>query len=168
MTEWRTITVAPSYEVSDSGICRRVEAYKQYPALHELKPSVKDGYHYVTLYQDEKPMCLRVHRLVAYAFLGAPPSAKHLCCHKDGTRTNNKPSNLKLATNSENMQDRVSHGTVPKRNPLRSKLTVEKVQMIRLKCLETKEWKPSYAAEFFGVSRPTISGILNGSEWRGV
>jgi hypothetical protein len=168
MTKWLTISVAPSYQVSDSGGVRRVTAYKQHPALHELKPSMKDGYHYVTLYQDEKPMYLRVHRLVAFAFLGAPPTEKHICCHDDGVRTNNLVGNLKWATNSENMKDRVAHGTVPKRNPLRSKLTVEKVQMLRSKCLETKEWKPSYAAEFFGVSRPTISGILNGSEWRGV
>ncbi|AKL88362.1 HNH endonuclease [Gordonia phage GMA6] len=54
-----------------------------------------------------------VHRLVAEAFLGAPPSDKPLVLHRDGNPLNNKVTNLKYGTSSENRLDSVSHETCP-------------------------------------------------------
>ena len=45
----------------------------------------------------------RVHRLVAFGFLGPPPTPKHNCVnHKDGNKSNNALENLEWVTHAEN------------------------------------------------------------------
>jgi hypothetical protein len=44
-----------------------------------------------------------VHRIVAYAFLGEPPTPKHVVDHKDTNRQNNRPENLRWLTKLENI-----------------------------------------------------------------
>lgn len=44
----------------------------------------------------------RVHRIVAYAFLGEPPTLQHVVDHIDTNRRNNRPENLRWLTRLEN------------------------------------------------------------------
>ena len=44
----------------------------------------------------------RVHRIVAYAFLGEPPTLQHIVDHIDTNRRNNRPQNLRWLTKLEN------------------------------------------------------------------
>lgn len=44
----------------------------------------------------------RVHRIVAFAFLGEPPSTQHIVDHIDTNRRNNRPQNLRWLTKFEN------------------------------------------------------------------
>ena len=44
-----------------------------------------------------------VHRIVAYAFLGEPPTSKHIIDHIDTNRQNNRPQNLRWLTKLENI-----------------------------------------------------------------
>lgn len=44
----------------------------------------------------------RVHRIVAYAFLGEPPTKQHVVDHIDTNRQNNRPENLRWVTKLEN------------------------------------------------------------------
>lgn len=44
-----------------------------------------------------------VHRIVAYAFLGEPPSFQHIVDHIDTNRQNNRPQNLRWLTKLENI-----------------------------------------------------------------
>lgn len=44
----------------------------------------------------------RVHRIVAFAFLGEPPTAQHVVDHIDTNRQNNRPENLRWLTRLEN------------------------------------------------------------------
>ncbi|CAK9112041.1 unnamed protein product [Durusdinium trenchii] len=61
----------------------------------------KDGYCYFQPFHD---CTIRVHRLVARAFLGTPPSPEHLeVNHKDRDRSNNAVHNLEYVTHSENL-----------------------------------------------------------------
>lgn len=43
-----------------------------------------------------------VHRIVAFAFLGEPPTAQHVVDHIDTNRRNNRPENLRWLTRLEN------------------------------------------------------------------
>lgn len=45
----------------------------------------------------------RVHRIVAFAFLGEPPTPQHVVDHIDTNRRNNRPSNLRWLTKLENV-----------------------------------------------------------------
>lgn len=44
-----------------------------------------------------------VHRIVAYAFLGNPPTEQHIVDHIDTNRQNNRPENLRWITKLENI-----------------------------------------------------------------
>ncbi|MDE7387556.1 MAG: HNH endonuclease [Muribaculaceae bacterium] len=45
----------------------------------------------------------RVHRIVAFAFLGEPPTPQHVVDHIDTNRRNNRPQNLRWLTKLENV-----------------------------------------------------------------
>ena len=45
----------------------------------------------------------RVHRIVAYAFHGEPPTIQHVVDHIDTNRQNNRPENLRWVTKLENV-----------------------------------------------------------------
>lgn len=45
----------------------------------------------------------RVHRIVAFAFLGEPPTSQHVVDHIDTNRKNNRPINLRWLTKLENI-----------------------------------------------------------------
>lgn len=59
------------------------------------KPNDKTGYMEFT--------GQRVHRIVAFAFLGNPPSNLHVVDHIDTNRRNNRPENLRWITRLENV-----------------------------------------------------------------
>lgn len=59
------------------------------------KPNYKTGYMDIA--------GQRVHRIVAYAFLGNPPTSQHVIDHIDTNRMNNRPENLRWLTRLENV-----------------------------------------------------------------
>lgn len=87
-----------TYSVRDNG------AILRYPKTDKIrpndnkwtfgKPNKKTGY------MDFG--CERVHRIVAKAFLGEPPTPQHVVDHIDTNRQNNRPENLRWLTKLEN------------------------------------------------------------------
>ena len=95
---WKTIKNFESYEISDTGLVRAKDAPDYY-----LKQSCTDGrYPTVTLYLQGKPHLLKVHRLVAEAFI-PNPDCKPIVNHKDFNTFNAHAYNLEWVTSQENV-----------------------------------------------------------------
>ena len=103
---------------------------------------------------------VQVHRLVAYAFLGPPPSSLHSHInHKDLNRSNNCVENLEYVTPSENMQHYYAVGDV---QPAASR----SIPVLARPFDSDEEWirYPSMleAAKILGTSRGKISRCVRG------
>lgn len=107
------------YAVSEDG---RVWAYPNVSrgAGRWLKQQMSEtGYFYVCLFKDGTRRYVKVHRLVALAFLAPPQGGANQINHRDGVKTNNCASNLEWVTAAENV-----------RHALREKLTVPKLRVM--------------------------------------
>jgi hypothetical protein len=107
------------YEVSNFGAVRslgrrmttvdgRTRIYPPRPVRGWL---ANTGYPTASLSRDGVKRKHTIHMLVAVAFLGPRPTPKHVVCHHDGTRDNNRLENLRWDTQSANLRDAVRHGT---------------------------------------------------------
>ena len=120
--EWRPVVgYEGSYEVSSLGRVRSLDRYVHhkpkeraaYTRLHRgrmLAPETKKGYSVVVLCDDESCKPHAIHRLVLTAFDGEPRDGME-CCHNNGDRSDNRLGNLRWGSRSENMNDKIVHGT---------------------------------------------------------
>ena len=90
---WKKIKDFEDYEVSDKGEIRNSEGLI---LSHRLS---RDGYLRVNLKSKGKYKTVEIHRVVAQAFLGA--IYKKQVHHKNGDRTDNNVTNLKIVTKKE-------------------------------------------------------------------
>ena len=122
-----------------------------------------DGYHGVNL-RDGVGRSRRtyVHILVAEAFIGPKPFAKACVRHLDGNPANNKSSNLMWGTYLENEEDKKLHGTWESR--FVGKLSFEQRRQIIIQATAGKSHRS--LAEKYGVSRPAVTRLVNGSTWQ--
>lgn len=120
---WAEIPGYPLIEISDRG---RVRTWRSHPNSKSpvrqvpkiKKPSINpvSGYLMVFLYggtyrQGLKNFeCRYVHRLVAEAFV--PGDKTLIVAHLDGSRDNNRYTNLAWVTQKENMEHAREHGTL--------------------------------------------------------
>lgn len=108
------------YEVGDQGHVRSVDRLVRDVRCGSrrltgklLKPGLGlRGYPFVNLYRDGKSKAFKVHHLVAKVFLGPRPDGLHIC-HFNDIKTDNRATNLRYATQSDNMFDRVRNGGHP-------------------------------------------------------
>ncbi len=156
---WVKVAGFPAYEVSDLG---RVRSFNKtggtpYPECRARTAKVMklslcstSGYMRVTLCLAGRREKIRVHKLVADAFLGPRPRGLEVC-HRDGNASNNRLSNLRYATHKENGEDMVRHGHT------RRTLTARSVRAIR-NALAAGVLQRTLAARF-GVHQTTISRV---------
>jgi hypothetical protein len=164
MVEWRIIARAPQYEVNELGDIRHRDT------LRVRKPCVdggpRRGYLRITVKANDKWLHLDIHRVVAEAFLGAPPTPRHEVAHLDGNRQNPRLDNLAWKTPKENKADIRVHGTGNQRrgeaHP-RAKLTYAKVTEARQ--LEVEGLSQRKIAAKLGVSLGAIQRALAGVTW---
>lgn len=109
MELWRSIPGQnPRYEVSDLGKVRSLK-----PSGIKILKQCLDGdrpYLIVGLSNKSIVKQLKVHRLVLFAFVGLPEIGQE-GRHLNGNSTDNRLENLCWGTHSENMLDKVRHGT---------------------------------------------------------
>ena len=102
--EWKTISELPKYQVSNEGEVRSLYFNK----IKLMKPICVHGYYYVNLhYAPGKSRRYAIHRLVASAFIPNPenkPAVDHIDCDK----SNNKVTNLRWVTYSENSMNPIT------------------------------------------------------------
>ena len=93
---WRKIQGCPNYSVSTFGRVRNDNTNKI------LKnPNTTTGYKKVKLRNNNKEKNVKIHRLVAHAFISNPYN-KPCVDHIDNSKGNNRIDNLRWATISEN------------------------------------------------------------------
>lgn len=110
--EWRKIPMlAGVYEASSLGRIRRRSPPRAGRMISQNRAS--GGYLKCAVCVDGIEMQSATHRFVADAFIGPIPDG-HVVNHKDGIKTNNKPSNLEYVTPAGNSAHAVSMGFVPR------------------------------------------------------
>ena len=115
---WKDIDNFPNYQVSNLGNVKSKERYTKARGneiIHRkeflLKGYInKKGYRQVTLYDiNKKPKTMRVHKLVALAFIKNKNNLPQIN-HKDGNKLNNVVNNLEWISNYDNMQHAIKNG----------------------------------------------------------
>lgn len=127
---------------------------------HNERP---DGYHGISL-RDGHGLERRtyVHILVAEAFIGEKPFAAACVRHLDGNPSNNSFVNLAWGTYLDNEEDKRLHGTWNSR--FGGKLSKEDRIAIISRANDGEAQRA--LAEEFGVTRPTITRLVNRTTWK--
>ena len=148
------------YTVSEDG-----EIYGLY-RNKMLKPKVdKDGYLHIGLYINKKVKHMRVHRVVAIAFMG-DKGLEYDVDHIDRNRANNKLSNLRWIKKADHFRDRISKGFVARgSNHGRSKYPEETIIKV---ISDIKEGALSLVSisEKHNVKYATVHKIYSGKHWK--
>ncbi len=164
--ELRHVPGFPGYAVGDDGSILSCHPWRLYPKewRHLVDRTDAYGYRSVSLRKNNKTRLVKVARLVLEAFRGPCPRG-HEVCHGNGTRIDDRLSNLRWGTRSDNVQDALRHGTmanlhrIGELNP-RSKLTDEERNILIPKLygyLTQVE-----IGDLFGMASTSISSILSG------
>ena len=164
--EWRDVVGFEGYyQISSLGRVKKIKAVAGARAGKILKNVDQGhGYPFVSLWRDGNGVGHRIHRLVARAFLGKPPTKSHEVAHFDGNRANPCVSNLRWATRSENHADKLRHGTSGRgERHGASKLT--NAQAREILRLHRNGAKRKHLALKFGIHIGTLGKLLSGESW---
>lgn len=169
---WRPVTLADyaeHYEVSSKGRVRRVTPSGRYKEHRLLQGEVtQKGYILITLTVEKVRIRIKLHRLVAAAFLGPLPLGLQVN-HKDGNKANNAIDNLEYVTLAENIKHRDAHGLnrPPKGEENgAAKLTSANVRAIRRAADDGASC--SSLAATYGVTKELIYKVVKRKIWRHV
>lgn len=151
--EWKPVLGHEGYDVSNMG---RVRSYARRNRCYYLltpSPNMRNGRLYVTL--DGKN--LNLARLVAFAFVPGHSAERDTVDHKDGDVTNNRASNLRWTSQSENNAAAYANGRRPNRayqaNGRFKEVVVD--GKYRFKTIEAM-------ARFYGVSSTQAQRYISG------
>ena len=145
------------YQISNFG---RVKSKKKIISKH----ITSSGYYRITLYNYGNKKHLKIHRLVAQAFI-LNPENKPQINHIDGDKLNNHVSNLEWCTAKENINHSFKIGLINQcgENNNANKLTNKEILEIRdLSGILTQ----TKIAEKYNITQAQVSHIINKKAWK--
>lgn len=168
--EWRSVATAEGYEVSNLGRVRSIDRVKRFSQIGRggyevtrnmkvkgclLRPSPKPNGYLVVHLSGKREY---VHRLVLFAFVGPQPDWME-CLHGDeNNKANNKLSNLRWGTRSQNVRESMARGERRHNAKLKDKdIPVIRAQLAYRSCAQI--------GADFGVSKAAIRFIREGRSW---
>lgn len=159
--EWHPIPGWPAYEASSLG---RIRTNRVHGGLVRNPYTGKWGHRWLCMRHDGRRRSVSVHRLVALAFHGEPPSPAHEAAHNDGDPANNRPENIRWATRAENERDKVAHGR-SNRGERQHMARLTRDRVLKIRGLLAGGVSQAEVASRFSVARTTIQSIANGRSW---
>lgn len=158
------------YQVSNIGNVKSLDRVVRYgrtlKGKEKTKFEEKDGYLVVALCKNGKAKHIKVHRLVATAFIENPFNLPEVN-HKDENKKNNHFDNLEWCTTKHN----INYGTRNAKVSLAlsgEKSRTHKLSKIQVQ--EIRELKDNFTrkelAQKYGVSVSQIGRILTNKEWK--
>lgn len=152
------------YEVSNLGRVKRVKAGKRTRIGRVLTPRPASGYYHVALYRSGTRFDIKVHVLVALAFVSGHSDGLEVN-HMNGLKTDNRAANLEWVTTAANAKHAFRTGlksNLGERNPS-AKLTAKQVAYIRaMRGIVSQDT----LAKQLGVTTVRISQIQLGKGWK--
>lgn len=124
----------------------------------------KKGHLVATLINGKIRQKQYVHCLVLEAFVGYCPFGLQ-CLHWDGNPANNNLTNLRWGTQSENMMDRVRHGT-SNRGERNGKTVLTEENVLEIRLLLDLQMSCQEIGRRFNVDGATIRMIKNNINWK--
>lgn len=170
--EWKVCEIpdipdSHHYKISDFG---KMISYKRSESGETLKFSTIKGYKAVSLKDfNNRRVKKYVHKLVAMHFLPEPSEDQKYVIHLDYNKTNNYYKNLRWATEKEKNEHlhKVHVFTNRKEKITRSKLNIEKIQILRRKINDPdRKTRLKMIARQFGISENHLYRIKRGEQWK--
>lgn len=162
----KTIEDYPNYLISNLGKVYSLPNVSR-SGIRVMKGSLdKDGYHVVTIRRDNKQFTLKIHRLVAKAFiknLYNKPQINHI----DENKSNNLVTNLEWVTGKENL----THSNTERWLKMRGEgnknaiLGSEDIREIR-RLYKQPGFSRKRLADMYGVSMSLIEKIYYRVSWK--
>lgn len=170
-TKWKPCPgLEKHYKISDCGeIIKTTSTHKTFPVGMTMKTQMGHrGYLHLCVSVDGVRSTIKVHRLVALAFLDAPPPNAREVNHKNGIKTDNRACNLEWCTRSENILHAYRMGLKDPMGGERSphaKITAKQAREIMWRVKDNGETRIAVSADY-GISMSSVSRIVRGSTWK--
>jgi hypothetical protein len=165
---WKNIDGFKNYQVSNFGNIRSIFASGNNwskKRIKAIKPRIgnNSGYYAINLRKNSKRITIRVHRLVANAFITNSEN-KPQVNHKNGIKTDNMVCNLEWVTASENIKHAWDIGLISVKRKRPTRLTYEKALEIR-EVRNTAGHSIKKISELFGISCASVFNIIHDKTW---
>lgn len=157
------------YECSNLGLVRRDIAAHSTPGTFPgklVKPSKSPkGYYNLSLSKNGIVKTGRLSRIILEAFCGPPPFENAHAAHNDGNPENNKLTNLRWATPTENQADVNRHGNRCKGEDVHNAVLKED-DVIKIRQRISNGERNKSIANDYGISISTVHLIRHNRIWR--